>query len=71
MKRSLPDILYHYTSARAFLDIVKSKAIWASNVRFLNDTAELRHAISKKEFLLVLEPMILCFFGPAAMEQKK
>jgi hypothetical protein len=31
---------YHYTSAQALLSSVQSQRIWASHVRYLNDTAE-------------------------------
>lgn len=37
---STPSTLYHYTSAQAFLSIIKSGRIWATHVRFLNDTSD-------------------------------
>ncbi|MDD5368538.1 MAG: DUF2971 domain-containing protein [Anaerolineaceae bacterium] len=37
--------LYHYTSPAGFMGIVDSKKIWASNVEYLNDSEELKHAI--------------------------
>jgi hypothetical protein len=37
---SPPSVLYHYTSASALLSIVQSGHIWASHIRFLNDTSE-------------------------------
>lgn len=43
----LPDILYHYTTASAFQSIVETAQIWATNVRFLNDTSELNYAIER------------------------
>jgi Protein of unknown function (DUF2971) len=33
-------VLYHYTSADAFLGIVGSRMLWATDIRFLNDSAE-------------------------------
>ncbi|GAA3963764.1 DUF2971 domain-containing protein [Allohahella marinimesophila] len=35
--------LYHYTSFTGFLGIVDARAMWASDVRYMNDSAELRH----------------------------
>ncbi len=35
--------LYHYTSFTGLLGIVGSKALWASDIRYMNDSAELRH----------------------------
>ncbi len=41
---SIPEnTLYHYTSFSGLLGIVKSKALWASDIRFLNDAAELKN----------------------------
>lgn len=39
-----PDsVLYHYTSISGMIGIVKSKVLWASEIRYLNDAAELKH----------------------------
>lgn len=35
--------LYHYTSFTGLLGIVGSSALWASDIRYMNDSAELRH----------------------------
>lgn len=35
--------LYHYTSFTGLLGIVGSKALWATDIRYMNDSAELRH----------------------------
>lgn len=35
--------LYHYTTFSGLLGIVKSRALWASDIRYMNDSAELRH----------------------------
>lgn len=35
--------LYHYTSFNGLLGIVTSGALWASDIRYMNDSAELRH----------------------------
>ncbi len=36
--------LYHYTSFKGLLGIVASRALWASDIRYMNDSAELKHA---------------------------
>lgn len=41
LKPQLPDQLYHYTSFRGLLGIVKSKSLWASDIHYLNDEQEL------------------------------
>jgi hypothetical protein len=38
--RPLHGPLHHYTSVDALLSIVKSRALWATNVRYLNDSSE-------------------------------
>ena len=35
--------LYHYTSFGGLLGIVASRALWASDIRYMNDSAELKH----------------------------
>lgn len=35
--------LFHYTSLRGLLGIVEAKALWASEIHYLNDAEELRH----------------------------
>lgn len=35
--------LYHYTSFTGLLGIVASGALWASDIRYMNDSAELKH----------------------------
>lgn len=39
-----PDTLYHYTTGRAFLSIVETQELYATEIRFLNDALEFRHA---------------------------
>lgn len=38
-------IVSHYTSANGFKGIIESQAIWASDLRYLNDTKELRFGL--------------------------
>jgi hypothetical protein len=35
--------LYHYTNFTGLLGIVDSRALWASDIRYMNDSAELKH----------------------------
>lgn len=35
-----PATVYHYTNSAGLLGIINTRAIWASDVRFMNDTAE-------------------------------
>lgn len=35
-----PSVLYHYTDLAGFMGIVRSKQIWATDTRFLNDVTE-------------------------------
>ena len=38
-----PEYLYHYTGGCGLTGIIRSKAIWATEIRHLNDTSELRY----------------------------
>ena len=42
----LPEILYHYTSQTGLIGMLNTETIWASKIRYLNDS---------KEFALALE----------------
>ena len=35
-----PEFLYHYTTQEGLLGILKDKCIWATHIRYLNDTSE-------------------------------
>lgn len=35
--------LYHYTSLKGLLGIIKSQSFWASDIRYFNDAAEMKH----------------------------
>ncbi|MEE4137625.1 MAG: DUF2971 domain-containing protein [Desulforhopalus sp.] len=37
-------LLYHYTTLSGMLGIVGSCSLWASDIRYMNDSAELKHA---------------------------
>ena len=38
--KSEPELLYHYTTQHGLLGILKHKCIWATHIRYLNDTSE-------------------------------
>jgi hypothetical protein len=38
--QTIPDILYHYTKAVIFQEILNSRTIWASDIRYMNDASE-------------------------------
>lgn len=41
----VPDeTLYHYTTLKGLLGILASGTLWASDIRYLNDSAEMKHA---------------------------
>ena len=39
-----PELLYHYTDAAGLIGILSSGSLWATNLRFMNDSRELDHA---------------------------
>jgi hypothetical protein len=43
--RRRPRVLYHYTSASSLIGILQSRAIWTTNIRFLNDSTEYAFAL--------------------------
>jgi len=36
------ELLYHYTSVESFVSIIKNGELWASHIRYMNDTSEQR-----------------------------
>lgn len=47
-----PPILYHYTRLPGLLGIIDSKALWATDIRYLNDETEFHHAVDITRDLL-------------------
>lgn len=45
MDKREPTIVYHYTSQQALLGILKDKAIWATDMFYLDDASEFKHAL--------------------------
>ena len=37
-------VLYHYTDSHAFLNIIQSKVLWATDTSFMNDSQEIEYA---------------------------
>jgi hypothetical protein len=44
-----PDVIFHYTTIAGLIGIVQSGSVWATDIRFLNDSTELQYA---KDLLL-------------------
>lgn len=44
--QEMPEIVYHYTSMDALLNIHATGVIWATNIRYLNDVSEREHFFS-------------------------
>src|SRR5262245_10539375 len=42
----VPKALYHYTSQKGLLGILDSQALWATNLRYMNDSQEFQHALA-------------------------
>ena len=47
-----PDVLYHYTSQRGLLGIIEKKKLWATHIRYLNDSKEFDYALELARKLL-------------------
>jgi hypothetical protein len=45
MGSQIPHIVYHYTDAKGLAGILRRRHIWATDVRYLNDSAEFGYAI--------------------------
>jgi hypothetical protein len=55
-----PETLHHYTTAAGLIGILRSKSLWASDCRFLNDRSELVYGHNLVKDYLVKQP------GPVA-----
>ena len=42
---NLPEKVYHYTSQKGLIGILREKKIWMTNINYLNDATEFRHSI--------------------------
>jgi len=45
-------LIYHYTSIRSFFDIIKSKDLWLTDYRYMNDASEINHGIDLSREIL-------------------
>ena len=58
--QSPPPLLYHYTTAEGLLGMLQSRQLWATNVRFMNDTSEMAHGIELvRETFTTIEPEVV------------
>ncbi|AGB26873.1 Protein of unknown function (DUF2971) (plasmid) [Mycobacterium sp. JS623] len=73
LQGSPPDRLYHYTTVDGMRGIVGAQCIWASDVRFMNDSSELSYArdLIEEEIQAVLkEATAQRFIGPLADRER-
>ena len=56
LSKPIPAKLWHYTSIKGFQDIVASKSIWATDVRFLNDREEFVHSRKVADEVVATSP---------------
>jgi len=47
-----PNQLFHYTNVDGLLGIVQTNSLWATNIRFLNDSSELKYGVELFEEVL-------------------
>lgn len=45
ISRTVPDVVYHYTTHDAFMSILQAREIWAHDARISNDTRETEYAM--------------------------
>jgi hypothetical protein len=45
VNRKHPSLLFHYTTPVGLVGIARSKKIWATDIRFLNDKKEFQHSL--------------------------
>jgi len=55
LKKKPPDVLYHYTSQRGLLGIIEKKKLWATHIRYLNDSTEFDYPLESARKLLCKE----------------
>src|SRR5437764_496568 len=66
IRRNAPPMLFHCTgSATGLLGMAKSGQVWATDVRYLNDKAEIRHGLSLLYPLLEAGPVPRTDIGEA------
>ena len=52
----IPQVLYHYTDANAFMGLITKKEFWASHIRFMNDYTE--YKLAKDKFIKMIPEFI-------------
>lgn len=63
-----PDLLFHYTSPAGLIGIAESKRLWATNIRYLNDSKELDHAVDYSRNCLSNYSRREDFYSPEELE---
>ena len=54
-RRQLPDVVYHYTTPAGLLGVVSSQRIWATDVRYLNDSSEFHYTLELCRPALIMQ----------------
>jgi hypothetical protein len=52
IKREPPEILYHYTNRPALVEILETRSVFASHIRYLNDAQEMAFAVRRVQEVL-------------------
>jgi hypothetical protein len=69
-----PKLLYHYTTQEGLLGIIEKECIWATHLRYLNDTSEgaiVSHAIWEELNSRVNADSLMQFLGIPPVKDKK
>jgi Protein of unknown function (DUF2971) len=56
LSQKAPNTLYHYTTQAGLIAILKSKALWASKMQYLNDASEFHHSLTIGKEVLAKRP---------------
>jgi len=58
LTKPIPQKLWHYTSVKGFQEITTTKTIWATDIRFLNDSEEFTHILKVADEVIKETPEI-------------
>lgn len=65
----IPQVLYHYTDANAFMGMITKHEFWASHIRFMNDYTEFK--LAKDKFVKMIPEFINGKFPSGATSPEK
>lgn len=51
-EKTLPEILYHYTSQDGLIGIIREQALWATKIQYMNDASELVEPTQRAQYIL-------------------